>query len=150
MLVTLPEFTAEGHLPAGIHEMQWSEFKDKFGYNYCRNALIQGMLAALDNLKKAGCSTVYIDGSFVTNKRYPNDYDGCWDPTGVDVSLLDPVLLDFSDDCIAQKVKFSGELYPATIPSISYNTMLDFFQEDRDGNPKGIVKIDLGGINDQE
>jgi len=146
----LPEFTTEGHLPAGIHEMQWSEFRVKFGYNYCRRALIQGMLSALSNLKKAGCSTVFIDGSFVTSKRQPSDYDGCWDPTGVDVNLLDPVLQDFSDGCIAQKIKFSGELYPTTTISISDNIMLDFFQEDRSGNPKGIVKINLGDINDQE
>ena len=37
-----------------------------------------GLGAALENLKNAGCGTVYINGSFVTNKVVPNDYDACW------------------------------------------------------------------------
>ena len=146
----LPEFTTEGYLPAGIHKVHWSEFRDKFGHNCYRKKLIQGMLSAFKSLKKAGCSTVFIDGSFVTNKHKPSDYDGCWDGTGVDENSLDPALRDYRSSRIAQKVKFFGEMFPATCISRSGHPMLDFFQEDRDGNSKGIVEINLGDIDDQE
>lgn len=144
----IPEFTTEGQLPAGIHKVPWPEFRGRFGYTYHRMVLLQGMLSALKSLKKAGCSTVFIDGSFVTNKLQPNDYDGCWDAAGVDVNLLDPVFRNFGSKRTAQKVKFSGELFPANTISRFNNSMLDFFQKDRNGNSKGIVEINLGDIDD--
>ena len=71
--------------------------------------------AALENLKSAGCRTVYLDGSFVTIKVIPNDYDACWDEDGVDPVLLDPVLLIFDAGRVAQKAKYMGELFPASV-----------------------------------
>ena len=47
---------------------------------------------ALEVLHRAGCSKVYIDGSFVTVKLEPGDYDACWDIDGVNVEALDSVL----------------------------------------------------------
>ena len=38
-----------------------------------------GLRAALESLKSAGCRTVYLNGSFVTSKEAPNDFDACWD-----------------------------------------------------------------------
>ena len=38
-----------------------------------------GIRSAIDNLKEAGCLTVYINGSFVTAKQVPNDFDACWE-----------------------------------------------------------------------
>lgn len=100
-----------------------------------------GLKAALDELHRAGCRTVYINGSFVTSKESPGDYDGCWDATGVDRRMLDPIFLDYDEDTEIQKVKYRGEMYPNT-PS---NYYLDFFQRDIDGNPKGIIALDLKG-----
>jgi len=67
----------------------------------------------------------------------PGDFDGCWDQTGVDFDALDPVLLDFDGHREAQKARFGGEFFIATADFI------DFFQHDRDGRPKGIIRIDL-------
>ena len=64
-----------------------------------------GLRAALGNLKGAGCRTVYINGSFVTSKELPNDYDACWEETGVDPEALDPVLLTFDPGRAMQKDK---------------------------------------------
>ena len=105
------------------------------------------MKSALKNLKEAGCKTVYLDGSFVTDKNNPKDYDGCWDATGVDYDSLDPVLKDFRPSRTTQKMKFSGELFFSTMNS-PRGTMLEFFQYDRDNNQKGIVAIKLGEFND--
>jgi hypothetical protein len=60
----------------------------------------------------AGCVTVYIDGSLVTAKETPGDFDACWEVTGVDVAQLDPILLTFDHQRMAQKLKYLGEFLP--------------------------------------
>jgi hypothetical protein len=67
-------------------------------------------------LRKAGCRLVYLDGSFVTRKRNPADFDACWDVQNVDDAELDPVFWDFSRGRAAQKQRFLGELFPAQLP----------------------------------
>ena len=87
-----------------------------------------------------------LDGSFVSQKELPNDYDGVWNTNGVDPCRLDPILLDFSNGRAAMKSKYLGELFPSTaaaFPSVLY---LDFFMKDRNGVPKGVVQIDLGSL----
>jgi len=88
---------------------------------------------------------VYIDGSFVTAKEVPGDFDGCWEPHGVDPDLLDPVLLDFRHPRRAQKEKFRGEFFIADGGADLAGThFLEFFQIDKaTGDPKGIIAIDL-------
>ena len=87
-----------------------------------------------------------MNGSFVTAKRMPADYDAAWEPTGVDIDRLDPVLLDFSYLRAAVKSKYFGELFPASAvaaPGILYR---DFFRSDPAGIDKGIVLVELGSL----
>ena len=109
---------------------------------------MDGLRDALENLQGAGCRTVYINGSFVTSKELPNDYDACWEEAGVDPTALDPVLLTFDAGRATQKAKYMGELFPASIVADTGGlSFLEFFQTDRDtGRPKGIIAIDLGGL----
>ena len=99
-------------------------------------------------LKRAGCQTVYLDGSFVTAKEVPGDYDACWEPSGVDLTLLDPVLQTFDPGRATQKAKYLGELFPSDIVATPEgDTFLDFFQNDKDsGKSKGIIALDLGRL----
>jgi hypothetical protein len=100
----LPDFDQKtGQLPPGIHQATWDEFVTRFGTNVRRRKLIDGLKLALDSLKHAGCKTAYVDGSFVTSKERPRDFDGCWDANGVDGDLLDPELLVLNRDRIVQK-----------------------------------------------
>lgn len=141
----LPSFDAHGKLPAGIHAADWPEVVARFSFSDRRRRLLQGLAAALRSLQDAGCALAYVDGSFVTAKKEPGDFDACWGVVGVDPALLDPVLLDFSGGRAAQKTKYGGELFPAELPAgASGRTFLEFFQTDRDtGAAKGIVSIDL-------
>jgi hypothetical protein len=140
----IPPFEASGNLPTGVHTASWQEFATAFGTTPHRRALLVGLQAALEALRAAGCRRVYINGSFVTVKRRPNDFDGCWDMEGVDPDQLDPVLLTFDRGRAAQKAKYRGELFPAQFTaSASGATFLAFFQQDKDGIPKGIIAIDL-------
>lgn len=107
--------------------------------------MLDGFGAAVASLRDAGCSRVYLNGSFVTDKEIPGDFDACWEVSGVDPDLLDPELLDFSDRRAAQKARYAGELFPAQVAAEPGETVfLEYFQRDRQtGEPKGIVALDL-------
>jgi hypothetical protein len=141
--VELPAFeSATGRLPPGEHPADWEEVVDRFGWNRRRRELLDGLAEALDLLGEAGCSRVWINGSFVTTKEEPGDFDAVWDPTGVDLDLLDEVFFDFADGRRAQKERFGGELLPNVVESASGLVFAEFFQGERDTGRKGIVVID--------
>lgn len=144
--VMLPPLTEEGLLPPGVHVAEWDEIWAAFATSAKRQRLLNGFLRAIKSLKAAGCKVVYLDGSFVTAKEDPGDFDGCWDMTGVNPRLLDPILLKFEAKRLAQKVKFGGELFPAAwiADNNTMLTFLEFFQIEKEtGNAKGIIAIDL-------
>jgi hypothetical protein len=141
----LPPFHKNGNLPPGVHTADWPEFAARFGSTPKRQTLLAGLRQALENLRDAGCRAVYVNGSFVTAKPEPGDFDACWDITDVDPQRLDPVLLTFDHQRAAQKARYGGELFPAQLPEgASGRTFLEFFQIDRvTGEPKGIVVLDV-------
>ena len=148
----IPQFDADGLLPPGIHWATWDEVTATFGNTPWRRRLLEGLEMAFDSLRLAGCRTVYIDGSFVSSKEVPNDFDACWEEKGVAPELLDPVLLQFDGGRAAQKARYLGELFPASLgATVEGMSFLEFFQTDREtGGSKGIVAVDLGGADDQE
>lgn len=143
----LPGFNHQGYLPEGIHAATWEEFEMRFGWNRHRRILIQGLQTALGHLRAVGCAIVYVDGSFVTAKDEPEDVDAAWDPRGVDLDALhalEPVFFDFSSRRAAQKAKFGVEFFPSDVPANAESkSFLEFFQMDRDGNAKGIVRLEF-------
>jgi len=144
----IPDFAASGNLPSGIHSAVWDELETRYGGTPRRRILLQGLREGLKALQAAGCQRAYIDGSFVTEKLNPNDFDVCWDATGVQGGLLDPVLLDMAHPRTGQKSKFGGEFFLANARATPRGTLyIDFFQQDkRTGDPKGIIELDLGGL----
>ena len=77
---------------------------------------------------RRGVGARLVDGSFVTSKAVPGDFDGCWDHDGVDFDVLDPVLLDFEGHRETQKAKFEGEMFIAATPADALgNRFLDSF-----------------------
>ena len=74
----IPAFDPDtGNLPAGEHRARWDEIVERFGYTPWRRKLLDGLEAALASLRAAGCDRVYLDGSFVTAKEEPADFDAC-------------------------------------------------------------------------
>ena len=74
----IPGFDSSGKLPPGIHAASWEQIVARLGFSARRKQLLQGLREALRLLKAAGCRLVYLDGSFVTGKPEPGDYDACW------------------------------------------------------------------------
>ena len=146
--MTIPPFSDSGNLPEGVHDATWDEIIDRFGTNERRRELLEGLRQALDSLRAAGCLRAYLDGSFVTTKEEPGDFDACWEAAGADPDQLDPVLLTFADRRAAQRARFGGELFPADWEADPHGTrFLDYFQQDNvTGERKGIVALDLEGL----
>ena len=139
----LPEFDGR-LLPPGIHAASWLELSSRFVWTGTRLRLVQGLQLALSDLALAGCHRAYLDGSFVTNEDYPNDYDLCWETDGVDLARLHPVLRDTQPPRTAQKIRYLGDILPNIKERTIGKPLLDFFQNDKLTNkPKGIVAIDL-------
>jgi len=143
----IPEFRQDGQLPPGVHPADWAECLVRFSQTPHREQLLGGLFLAARLLKLAGCRSLYVDGSFVTAKPEPGDFDACWDITGVDPELLPPAFFDFTDERAAQKAQFGGELFPAQLPEGGTGKIwLNFLQHDRDGRIKGIVALNLESV----
>lgn len=143
----IPDLKRSGLLPAGVHFASWEEFNSVFGFNPERRLMISGLKKGLKLLKKYGCKEVCIDGSFVTDKPFPNDVDVCYDNTHMDWAKFIKEHPEFNNNDHGgriQKEKYQSEFF-------AYNAFEDyifqFFQFDRNNVRKGIVKLNLAGIN---
>ena len=132
----IPDFTSAGTLPPGIHEATWEELYERFGYTEHRKHLLSGLEKAINDLIGAGCRKIYVNGSSVTNKQVPRDFDCCWEMAGVKRWLLKPVLLNTRVPRNARKILYYGDVLPAE------GGMLEYFQRGRNRKPKGIIEID--------
>jgi len=127
-------------LPPGVHDATIEEIEARFATSDHRKHIFSGFRNGVTALRRAGCRKIFLDGSFVTEKPIPGDFDVCWDDDGVDAAKLDPVFRDFSDARRKQKDRFEGEFFPASLPADGTHMFLDFFQTDRHtGKTKGIV-----------
>ena len=134
----IPEFDpATSALPAGIHEATWPEVAARFGINAARLRLLSGLRVALGILAAAGCTRVYLGGSFVAAKALPADWDGCYGPEGVDPEQLPDSILH--EDRDGMKDVFGGEIYIQYDQDVDY---LAFFQTNRRKQPVGLIALD--------
>ncbi|MDT8447451.1 MAG: hypothetical protein RRB13_11220 [bacterium] len=138
----IPNFEASGNLPPGKHLATFEEVKDRFGGNARRIWLLEGLARLLEELKKGDCLQVWLDGSFVTSKETPGDYDLCWDIYGVDLAKIDDRLFLGSKRSERKEI-YRGDIFANQIEGGSGKPFEEFFQLDRDGNPKGILVIRL-------
>ena len=146
--MSIPPFDPEtGVLPTGEHAASWDDVLDRFGWNVTRRRQLDGLVEALALLAEAGCRRVWLNGSFVTAKDEPGDFDAVWDPDGVDTDRLDPIFFDLAGGRQEQKRRFFGELFPDWTESGSGLRFAEFFQRDRVHGFKGIVVIDPRSIH---
>jgi hypothetical protein len=140
------QYNAKGNLIPGIYILSMEEFEEVFGYNEYRKLLIKGIKKGIEHLKNCGCTTIYVDGSFVTRKEIPGDFDICWEHEGMDIEKLQneyKTLVTFDNERELQKKEYQGEFFPARINASPFDIYFNFFQKDKDGNPKGMVQINI-------
>jgi hypothetical protein len=131
-----------------VHEATWDEIMLRYGHTPHRRALLDGLRRALNLLRSFGCRRVYLNGSFVTEKERPGDYDACWEAHDVDIMRLvqqEPLLWDDSPGRPNQKLRFGGDLFPVRVDGDRLDrVVLDDFQVDVVSQaPKGIVVLNL-------
>jgi|WetSurMetagenome_2_1015567.scaffolds.fasta_scaffold426568_1 hypothetical protein len=142
----IPDFDYEGNLPPGVHSATLIEIEERFSYNLTRKEHLSHLKLLIKDLIAIGCKTIYIDGSFVTRKSLPNDMDICWENRGVDLNNAKrclPILWELNFPREKQQKKYHADIFPAScIERSSTLLFLDFFQKDKTGNVKGIIKLE--------
>jgi hypothetical protein len=139
------KYLPNGNLVPGIHLLTWVAFVEEYGYNQRRRDLIGGLELAMKQLSICGCDIIYVDGSFVTQKENPGDYDACWEDKSitVDFKMLStkyPVLLRGYHD--EQYLMYKGDLRPASLrPNWRYDFLYFFTHDEYDDSEKGIIKL---------
>jgi len=95
--VELPPFDPSGLLPPGDYEMTLEELKDSMlvegpdeGYpdwdSRWRLRLVENLEILVGQLWEIGVTEIFVDGSFVEDKDHPNDIDGYFECSFVDVA----------------------------------------------------------------
>ena len=107
------------------------------------------LLTVARMLRDAGCMAFYVDGSLTTDKKLPGDWDGCFCTGGLDWTKVDSVLRTAGEDSSRAVIKrrYEADLFAADcLEGRSGLTFREFFQQDDQGRPKGIVLLDLGSL----
>lgn len=142
----IPKFDANGNLPSGVYHVTLKDIGGRLVWNARRKRLFSGLKRAIANLAAAGVKKVWIDGSFVTPKDKPNGIDGCWEyDQSVNVNKLDAVFLDRAPPREAMRRKYGVDFLISARPLVDApgKTVEEFFQVDKDGNPKGILIVEV-------
>ena len=141
--MSIPPLRKNGELPPGEHQASVDQVEWVFGCSTeRRKSLMRGLRDAISNLASSGVRKLWINGSFVTDKDEPNDIDGCWEYTPlVDTEVLDPVFLRSRKD---MKAKYGLDFFISNLAEAESGLPFpEFFQVNRDGEPKGIVVVNL-------
>ncbi|MEL6186371.1 MAG: hypothetical protein AAFU79_17235 [Myxococcota bacterium] len=143
----------ESHPPLfqqGFHDVEESaldnHFLDQFPTSQRRPRLIAGLRGFIAALRETGIEfELWIDGSFCTNKREPNDVDLVAIANGRDIAQLSPdrmeILTDLFEGGLARK-RYDCDAYFASRDCdellFQYRGLFAF---SRDLEPKGIARL---------
>ncbi len=128
------------------HTLSYEEFANEFGFNESRKEKLKRVLLFLKILKFFGCTYVYIVGSFVSNKEFPNDIDVCVDMTNLDLLKFTKDYPEFLQPKEIDKMRKEHNVHFVAFFDFGSSEILDLFRKDRDNNPRGLVKINLNDI----
>jgi len=133
----VPSFDECGNLPPGIHSAPLEEIVHRFGRGSVEREVEMGELVELVGwARQHGVRRLIVNGSFVTNKRRPND---------VDVVLLPgPATMGEGTmtDLEPPSWPFLQILVAADDADLESWATADF-GTDRDGHSKGVVEVIL-------
>lgn len=80
--IKLPQFDKRGLLPPGVYGCTLPQARTIFAYNLRRELLFNALVRVLQLMRQANLAgDVLLDGSFVTDKAYPEGMDVILDAT---------------------------------------------------------------------
>ncbi len=139
--VVIPQVHSSGNLPPGVYNATLEEVRSRFAVTPHRRKLFDALSRVVDILSEANCPEVHLDGSYITNATEPGDYDLVYEPIGMTETEAWRQLLRLGMD--ERKKLHLGDIFihmPCPPAFINY---IQFWQTDRDDNPKGIIRIRL-------
>jgi predicted nucleotidyltransferase len=140
------KFEKNGNLDSN-YQLSYEQFKKEFGFNESRKGKLKRVLLFLKIFQSLGCTDVYIVGSFVSKKDFPNDIDVCIDITNIDLINFTKDYPEFLQSKGIDKIKQEHGVHFAAFFDFGSRDILDWFRKDRDNNPRGLVKINLDDIH---
>jgi hypothetical protein len=133
----LPAFDANGNLPAGIHRCSIHDVIARFGNGSPeRQVETAELIDFVTWARRASIARLLVDGSYITTKADPND---------VDVVILPGSGYPGTSGAVGTQVgqwPFLHVQVAADQADLDQWIHVDF-GTDRNGNPKGIVEIEL-------
>ncbi len=122
----IPELNQYGLLPPGEHECTLDEAHERFGQTAARHKLWENLDAVLCEMRAANLSgTVYINGSFVTDKPAPADVEITLDVRKEDIEKQGLAYMFYHRNHARLKHERCIDWYP-TLPAS--NDFISFFQ----------------------
>jgi hypothetical protein len=143
----LPDFTANGLLPPGIHIATVEEFKTRlvfFARSDRRYRIFDKLLELYHEARRSGIVKRFlVGGSFITAQAEPNDFDCIlvMDPTIVGRDLL-PMEYNLMSQRMTRR-RFGGDVFSLREGTQVLDEYLEFFQRTRSEERVGIVEIAL-------
>ena len=147
--MALPVFREDGWLPEGHHAATWQEVALRFGgvADSRRAAILSSLLKWRDAVRAKGMTgLVILDGSFISAKEAPGDFDlfFLYDEATEALARNDPEARALTDYQVCRALGFRGDVFalPASLQKLS--PLLggpDMFDFDRQGTPKGVVEV---------
>jgi hypothetical protein len=149
----IPEFDDQtGYLPPGDHGASLDEMEQRFCGTYRRRQIFTGLKRVVEQLEANGVETIWIGGSFVTDKERPGDVDVVYvPPSGSDPAgwgLLSPSRR--KDLKEIWRVDLWKSDSPQRVPGkpLQRPTIKEFFGTDKDGVAKGLIQLTKGAKDD--
>jgi hypothetical protein len=145
----LPEFTAQGSLPPGIHTVTFAEVSTHYG-RFQRTDQRPRLLAVLGAFisEVRRCRWVrrlFLAGSFVTAREEPHDIDVLliFERHAQFIALLPHEYNVLYQGGAQRRFGTAIDLHVAEEGSELMERLLHFFQRDRNGNVVGMVEVIL-------
>lgn len=135
-----------GYLPPGSHSATLPEVRKRFGTGRKRSGLMAELEAVVAELWAHAVADVWIGGSFVTDKRRPDDVDVIYEPPpGAETASWGQLAPQRHDELkVARNIDLWKMPSPqrgkpgGLLPQISIK---DFFSSDANGDPKGLIHL---------
>jgi len=149
--MSLPQFREDGWLPEGHHPATWEEVSARFGgeSGSRRAAVLASLLNWRDAARTRGLAgLIILDGSFVSNKSAPGDFDLVFLYDELSEGLIKDdaearALMDFQ---ACRALGFQGDVFALPLSLQKVSPLLggtDMFDTDRQGKSKGVVEVIL-------
>lgn len=135
-----------GLLPPGEHEATLEDVERQFGGpSVQRRKAMKGLRHVIRELQGRGVTDVWIDGSFTTAKPRPRDVDVVYlRPRGANLSKWG----EFANTPKMRELRKRKYLVDLLLgpgfeimPNGQVKSLIEFFQSDRQGRPKGVIKL---------